>query len=68
MATLQMPNPWRDPRTGIFGLRARVPARYVKVAGVKGDVVKISTGTSDHNECVKKWPDVPRQWDAMKAE
>ncbi len=40
-----MAQPWRDPRTGIWKLRKRVPTRYQVVFGGEGDVVKISTHT-----------------------
>jgi integrase len=63
-----MTRPWRDPRTGMLMLRKRVPTRYRSVAGVKGDTVKISTGTKDDREAAKRWPDVLRQWAEREAE
>jgi hypothetical protein len=38
-----MTQAWRDPRTGIFRLRKRVPRRYLAVAEVPGGIVKITT-------------------------
>lgn len=32
---------WKDPRTGIWKLRRRIPGRYRGVAGRRGDVIKI---------------------------
>ncbi len=68
MTTLRMARPWRDPRTGMLMLRKRVPTRFRGVAGVRGDTVKISTGTKDDKEAARRWPDVLRQWAEREAE
>ena len=58
---------WRDPRTGIWKLRRRIPQRYRGVANQKGATVKISTGTADRKAAEKALPEVLRQWGAMEA-
>lgn len=68
MATLRMAQLWKDPRTGIWKLRRRIPARYRAVADQKGDTVKISTGTADRKEAEKRCPEVLRQWSERVAE
>jgi integrase len=67
MATLHMARLWRDPRTGIWKLRRRIPQRYRGVANQKGATVKISTGTADRKAAEKALPEVLRQWGAMEA-
>jgi hypothetical protein len=62
-----MSEPWADPRTGIWYLRKRVPARFKAVAGRKSDIIKISTGTADRKECLRRWPEVLRQWADLEA-
>jgi integrase len=62
-----MASPWRDPRTGIFHLRKRVPARYRPVAG-PGEVRKISLGTADRKAAEKAWPEALAKWQAWEAE
>lgn len=68
MATLRMADPWRDPRTGIWKLRKRIPQRYRTVADQRGDTIKLTTGTADRKEAIRRWPDVLRQWAEMEAE
>jgi hypothetical protein len=68
MATLHMARLWRDPRTGIWKLRRRIPQRYRSVANQKGDTVKISTGTADRKSAEKRLPEVLRQWAEMEAD
>ncbi len=68
MATLRMAKLWKDPRTGIWTLRRRIPARYRAVADQKGDTVKISTGTADPKEADKRFHEVLARWSAMVAE
>lgn len=62
-----MSSPWRDPRTGIFYLRKRVPARYRPVAG-PGEIRKVSLGTADRKAAVAAWPDALAKWRTMEAE
>ncbi len=62
-----MASPWRDPRTGIYYLRQRVPARYRAVAG-GAEIRKITTGERDPAKVKKRWPEVLDQWAAMLAE
>jgi hypothetical protein len=58
---------WRDPRTGIYKLRRRVPEEYSAVA--KGQtIVKISTGEKDDKEALAKLPAVLTRWNEMVAE
>ncbi|WP_325400446.1 tyrosine-type recombinase/integrase [Acidocella sp.] len=57
---MRMATPWRDPKTGIWKLRKRVPTRYWAVAGNK--VIKISTGEADKKKALEKWPGVLQQW------
>ncbi len=54
--------PWRAPRTGIWKLRRRVPSRYRHLT--TGDTIKVSTGTADRKEALRRWPDVLEQWEA----
>lgn len=64
---MSMPQPWRDPRTGIWKLRRRIPQRYRAVAGVKGESIKLSTGTADRDEAKRRWPAVLQKWAALEA-
>jgi hypothetical protein len=58
---------WRDPRTGIYELRRRVPEQHSAVA--KGQtIVKISTGEKDDKAALAKLPDVLARWETMKAD
>jgi integrase len=66
MATMKAATLWSDPRTGIWTLRRRVPNKYLAVAGVKGGIVKISTGTADRKAAERKLPDVLECWQAMQ--
>jgi integrase len=68
MATLRMTTPWKDPRTGIWKLRKRVPTRLRAVAGIAGGVVKLTTGTADRAEATRRWPDILQRYAAMEAE
>lgn len=67
MTTLRMTTPWRDPRTGKWMLRKRIPVRLVKASGRSGGTVKISTGTADRREALKRWPTVLRRYAAMEV-
>lgn len=67
MAILRMTNPWRDPRTGIWTLRKWIPAKYRGVTGRTGDTVKISTGTKDNGEALRRWPGALQQWAELEA-
>jgi site-specific recombinase XerD len=58
--------PWRDPKTGIWKLRKRVPARYAAVE--RKTTIKITTGTADRKQALKHWPAILRQWAAMEAQ
>jgi hypothetical protein len=66
--TLNVSQPWQDPRTGIWKLRKRIPQRYRSVAGQRGDSIKLSTGTADRHEAKRRWPDLLRQWSELEAE
>jgi hypothetical protein len=68
MATLRMTTPTKDPRTGMWILRKRVPTRYLAVAGRPGGIVKISTETKDNREALRRWPGVLRRYAEMEAE
>jgi integrase len=63
-----MDKPTKDPRTGIWLLRKRVPARYLSVAGQRSGFVKISTRTKDDREARRVWPDVMARYKDMEAE
>ena len=63
-----MTTPWRDPRTGIYKLRKRVPARLLDVAGVPGGFVKLSTGTADRTELKRQWPSVLQRYAELEAD
>jgi integrase len=63
---MKMAAPWRDPKTGIWKLRRRVPTRYLAVAG-KSKVIKISTGTADRKEADRRWPGILTKWAEMEA-
>jgi hypothetical protein len=60
--------PWKDPRTGIYVLRRRIPDRYRSVCGRTGTVVKITTGTADRKAAEKAWPAILERWNALLAE
>lgn len=68
LATLSMSAPWKDPRTGIFYLRRRVPARFAGVASVPSGIIKWSLETKDAKEAKRKWPDALARWDAKERE
>ena len=59
---------WRDPRTGILVFRKRIPLRYRRVSGRKGDTVKITTGTADRKQAEQRLPDLLKQWATMQGE
>ncbi len=59
---------WKDPRTGIWKLRRRIPERYRSVADQKGDTVKITTGHADRKSAEAALPDLLHRWEEMKAE
>lgn len=50
MTTLRMTTPWRDPRTGKWMLRKRIPVRLVKASGRSGGTVTLGKGSP-----VKVW-------------
>lgn len=68
MATLRMTKPTKDPRTGMWMLRKRVPVPYLAVAGRAGGIVKISTETKDNREALRRWPGVLVRYAEMEAE
>lgn len=49
-----MPRPWRDPITGLFYIRVRVPKALVDLVG--RTVVKRSLGTKDPEEAKRRFP------------
>lgn len=63
-----MASPWRDPRTSIYYLRRRVPARFLAVADQRSGIVKISLETAERAEAMRRWPDALRKWAALEAE
>jgi len=68
MATMRTARPWKDPRTGIWKLRRRIPKRYRSVADQRGDTIKITTGHADRKAAERVFPDVLRQWEDTAAE
>ena len=68
MATMRTASPWRDPRTGIWQLRKRIPTHLRAASGRTGDTVKISTGTADRAQAIRVWPDVLRRYADMEAD
>jgi integrase len=68
MATMKTVSPWQDPRTGYWYLRRHIPNRYRAVSGHRGDTIKVSTGTADRKEALRRWPGLLSQWAAMEAE
>jgi integrase len=66
MATLVVAAPWKDPTTGTYKLRRRVPKRYVPVAGDR--LIKHSLHTKDAAEARRRWPNALAWWDAQEAE
>jgi hypothetical protein len=62
MATILMATLWKDPRTGILILRKRVPQRYRGVAGIKGETIKLTSGTADRKAALEKLPDLLKKW------
>jgi integrase len=65
VVTLTIAQPWKDPKTGIFKLRRRVPKRYVPVAGDR--LIKHSLHTHDPAEARRKWPLALEWWDQQVA-
>jgi integrase len=49
-------------------LRKRIPTRLRGVSGRTGDTVKITTGTADRAEALRRWPGVLAQYAALEAE
>jgi integrase len=68
MATLRMTSPWKDPRTGVFYLKKRIPKLLRAVSGHRGETIKISTGTADRQECLRRWPGVLHRYADLEAE
>lgn len=66
MATLRMATPWRDPRTGKFYARIRVPKHLQAAAGHA--IYKRSLDTSDPAEARKVWPKALAEFEAQKRE
>lgn len=66
MATLTVAAPWKDPKTGTYKLRRRVPKRYVSVAGDR--LIKHSLKTRDPVEARRRWPLALAWWDEQVAE
>jgi hypothetical protein len=66
MATLVLAAPWKDPTTGTYKLRRRVPKRYVPVAGDR--LIKHSLYTKDAAEARRRWPLALAWWDEQQAE
>lgn len=66
MAVLSMSRPWKQPETGMFYFRQRVPRDLVAAAGK--DTVKWTLGTKDPEEVRRIWPDQLLKWEGMRAE
>ncbi len=60
--------PGKTPRTGIYYLRRRVPARFSGVPGVPSGIVKWSLETKVSREARRHWPDALAKWAEMEAE
>jgi integrase len=65
VVTLTIAQPWKDPKTGIYKLRRRVPKRFVPIAGDR--LVKYSLRTHDPAEARRKWPLALEWWDQQVA-
>jgi integrase len=65
VVTLTIAKPWKDPKTGIFKLRRRIPKRYWPVAGDR--LIKFSLKTHDPVEARRKWPLALEWWDQQVA-
>ena len=63
-----MTTPWRDPRTGIYEPRKRVPTKLLDVAVLPGGFVKLSTGTTDRLELKRRWPSVLQRYAELEAD
>lgn len=61
-----MAKPWKDPKTGVYKLRRRVPKRYISVAGDR--LIKFSLKTKDPVEARRKWPLALEWWGRQEAE
>ncbi len=57
MTPWQVTTPWQDPRTGIWTLRKRIPARLRAVAGKTSEIVRIRLGISDRAEAKRRRPE-----------
>ena len=73
MGTKALSGMWPDPRTGIYYLRKRIPARLRPVAAVRGrrisgSIIKLTTGTADRKEAAKRWPGVLASYAALEAD
>lgn len=66
MVALAVASPWKDPKTGIYKLRRRVPKRYFSVAGDR--LIKFSLQTKDPAEARRKWPLALEWWSRQEAE
>jgi integrase len=73
MGTKHLSGMWADPRTGIYYLRKRIPARLRAVAHVDGrrvtgHVIKLTTGTADAREAARRWPGILARYAALEAD
>jgi integrase len=68
MTTMRTARLWKDPRTGIWKLRRRIPKRYRNVADQRSGIVKITTEHADRKAAERVLPDVLRQWENMTSE
>jgi integrase len=68
MATMRMASLWKDPRTGVWTLRRRIPQRYRAVADQRGETLKLSSGTADRKLAEKALPGLLQRWADLEAQ
>jgi integrase len=68
MATMRMASLWKDPRTGVWTLRRRIPQRYRAVADQRGETLKLSSGTADRKLAERALPGLLQRWADLEAQ
>ena len=68
MATLRMATPWQHTTTGIYYLRRRIPERFRRVCGQRGDQFKLSLKTRDAAAARAAWAGALKVWEEKLAE
>lgn len=61
-----MASPWKDPRTGIWCFRKRVPKEFRAVAA--REMAKWTLETHDRREAQRRWPAALERWEQQLAE